>query len=418
MPIGTAFLRIITALILSIPVLLSFSYYLFGTAIQNTFLQPGYVTESLVDSELYNRIYDEILLAAEFDEWTDSLVGNFHLSNDEKITLLRQVIPPEYVQGETERSVATLVNYLRDDVDSLEVFIDLSVPSENIKPTIYDFVDSRIDTLEPIRLSDTDDLSLEIANFLANMGNGRIPSNVPTIEALTVDEWALAYEKAFDILEESNTVPLDAMANLRRHEAEILATVQVSDITTALKLSSRAISERQVDSAIKLLKRNANQLGRVDLLQQVAEDSERTRNQVVKDANLLRTILSFGTGKPALWTALGIMALSIFSMAVVFVPYWKHVFFWPGAALFGTGFILLISGLFFAADIQIWASAVCQDVNSPSCRLTMDVVRAAASDIGVSVLAPSLYVLIIGAGGILAAGIISTLEKTKARVRE
>ena len=48
MPIGTAFLRIITALILSIPVLLSFAYFLVGNAIQNTVLQPGYVTEAVV----------------------------------------------------------------------------------------------------------------------------------------------------------------------------------------------------------------------------------------------------------------------------------------------------------------------------------------------------------------------------------
>lgn len=102
MPIATAFLRIFTALVLSIPLLLSFGYYLTAAAIEDTLLRPAYVTESLNESRLYDRIYSEVLLTPEFEAWANTLVGNLQVPSQEKARLLRSVIPPDYVQGETE----------------------------------------------------------------------------------------------------------------------------------------------------------------------------------------------------------------------------------------------------------------------------------------------------------------------------
>jgi hypothetical protein len=108
MPIATAILRIFTARILSIPLFFSFSYYLLATVAEDTLLDAEFIARSFQRSQLYNRVYQDVFLRQEFSEWTSSLVGGFQVSGDTKAQLLRSVVPPSYVEAETERDVSEI----------------------------------------------------------------------------------------------------------------------------------------------------------------------------------------------------------------------------------------------------------------------------------------------------------------------
>jgi hypothetical protein len=414
MPVATAFLRIFTALVLSIPLLLSFGYYLTAAAVEDTLLRPAYVTESLNDTRLYERIYNEVLLTPEFEMWANTLVGNLKVPSEEKARLLQSVIPPDYVQSETERSLTSLVSYLNNQSNSLEVFIDLSRPVENLQPAVFGFIDQQIDTLDRSRAPGPGELAQEIAAFLASMSSGQIPSSVPMMEGLSYSDWQKVYLQAFDTLANTPSVPDSAIANLKRHEVEILATIQPGDTTTALKLASHAVAEPRIEKSIAVLLKEANGEGQVDIIDQVAQDSSRTRREVLRDASFMRTALRYGTGDVAQWTVLGFMALCTVAMAAVFVPYWRHVFFWPGAMLFLSGLLLLTAGLLFTIDIPVWASAICDEANSSSCGLSLDAMRSITSGVGLDFILPSLIVTLIGAGSVLASFIAASFLRRRA----
>jgi hypothetical protein len=137
MPIGTAFIRFFAALLLSIPLFLGFSFYLGAASADDTVLDADFISDSFQRVDLYDRIYSEVFLRQEFSDWTDSLAGGFETSGDEKAQLLRNSIPPEYIEAETQRNVSETLGFLKGEDDTLDVYIRLDTPLGNAKSTAF-----------------------------------------------------------------------------------------------------------------------------------------------------------------------------------------------------------------------------------------------------------------------------------------
>ena len=88
MPVATAFIRIFSALLLGIPFVLAFAYYLVTTAADATILDPDFVASAVQRSGYYDRVYREALLRPGFSEWTGSFIGGFEVADDERAQLL------------------------------------------------------------------------------------------------------------------------------------------------------------------------------------------------------------------------------------------------------------------------------------------------------------------------------------------
>jgi hypothetical protein len=413
MPIATAILRIFTALILSIPLFFSFSYYLATTAAEDILLDADFIAGSFQKNQLYDRIYRDVLLRQEFNEWTSSLVGSFQVSGDTKAQLLKSVIPPSYVETEIERNVSKILEYLRGEGDELNVFLNLTTPLENIKPTALASLEQQINDLDSIPISHPGGLSNEIASFLATVAHGQIPSQVPTAQALGPAQLVQAYEEAIDALVQSDSISPSAIANLKQQEPEIMAAIQGSDLKAALKLASRAVAEPHIDGAIASIRRNSDEQNRLDLIEKLAENSNRTPPQVLRDARTLRFLLQAATGMIAQWSALGFTVLFTLAMAAVFIPYWRHVIFWPSATFFVFGLLLLLIAVSTSLDLSLWSSAICQGPDNESCQLTLDIGRTIVSDIASRFVDASLKIILIGSIGILLSIIVSRFSKRK-----
>lgn len=413
MPIATAILRIFTALILSIPLFFSFSYYLLATAADDTLLDADFIASSFQKSELYNRVYRDVLLRPEFSEWTSSLVGGFQVSGDTKAQLLQSVVPQSYVEAETEENVSEILGYLRGDNDELDPFIDLDTPLENIKPTALAFLDRQISNLDSMPISHPALLPNEIASFLATVAQGQIPAQVPTAQALGPEQLVQAYEQAIDALARNDAVAPDAIASLKQQEPEIIAALQGSDLRTALKIASRSAAEPRIDEAVASISRNSDEQNRLDLVEGVAENSNRTYAQVLKDARILQYLVQALTGEIARWSALGFTVLCALAMAVIFIPYWKHVIFWPSITFFVFGLLLLLMAFSNNLDLSLWLSEICQGPDNESCQLTFDISRTIAADITSRFIDTSLKIILISALGILVSFMISRISRRR-----
>jgi hypothetical protein len=395
------------------PLLLGLSYYLAATAAADTFLNTDFIASSFQRSQLYDRIYQEVLLRQEFSSWTNGLIGGLEVSDDDKAQLLMKVAPPAYIEEETERNVSELLEFFRGADNELDVFIDLNTPLENSKSTILAFLDQRIDALDSVTASSSPELSNEIASFLTTINDGEIPSHVPSGEALDPDQQLRAYQQAVDALSQSNSLAPAALTNLRQQEPEIRSAIRKGDLRESLELAGHAVAEARIDEALTVLRGKTGEQEHLDLVEQLANNIDRTPTQVLRDARILRLALQATTSVIARWTALAIAILCVVGIALLFVPYWKHVLFWPSLALFVCGLLLLIAAFSTALDTLYWSSMVCPRTDLTSCQLTLDVARNIAAGIGAWFAEGALKIIIIGSIGIIVTFIVSGILRRK-----
>jgi hypothetical protein len=414
MPIGTAFLRIFAALVLSIPFFLALSFYLGAASAEDTLLDADFVTDSFERVNLYERIYSEVFLRREFSDWADILTGDFQVSDEEKAQLLKNSIPPAYVETETERNVSETLEFLNSEDNQLDVFIHLDTPLGNAKSTAFDFLDRSIDGLDSVPVAGPEELSEEIAAFLAGIGNGQIPSHIPSDEGIAPEERGRAYQRAFNLLEQNGSVSPAALANLRAQESAILSAIREGGTREGLKLASRSVVEPRLDEEIASLRQKSGPEDQLDLVEQLAESSDRTPDRVLRDARILRFVVGAATGEIAQWTALAIAALSILAMAAIFVPYWKHVIFWPSLTLLVGGVLLLLIAFSTVLDSSALVPVVCTEADPESCRLVLDIGQNIAAGVAAMFADAALKIIVAGGAGLFLSLVVSTFLRRKA----
>ena len=99
----------------------------------------------------YERIYDEVLVDEALKEQTGRLLGDIEVeSHAEVVEVLREVMPPDYLQEQVEANIGRLTAYLRHERDDLEVYVVLEEPLERVEPAVLSRVHQLVDGLEII----------------------------------------------------------------------------------------------------------------------------------------------------------------------------------------------------------------------------------------------------------------------------
>ena len=249
MPVAAAFIRIFSALLLGIPFALAFTYYLAASAADATVLEPDFVASALQRSGYYDRVYSEVLLRPEFSTWTGSFIGGFEVADDERAQLLEDLAPSTYLQEETERNISALLMYLNGSSDDLDLYIDLDTPLLDSGPATLEFVDRKIEALESVAVTSSEELSTEIVTLLQTLNAGTLPTHAPSADAITVERRIQAYQEALGTIERTGAVSSQAMGNLRQSESEALALIGQDKLREALKLSGRSVTEVRIEQA-------------------------------------------------------------------------------------------------------------------------------------------------------------------------
>ena len=156
--------------------------FLLANNVRGNFLSTEFYTSNLSENNVYERIYDEVLLDSEFEDTTSDLLGDIDVPTEDIAEVAREIIPPEYLQEQVEAGVAGALDYLNKDTESPQVFIDLGPPLERVKPALFRYIDRRIDALEDVPITTIDELESELEDLFFSLEAGTIPNRVPSIE--------------------------------------------------------------------------------------------------------------------------------------------------------------------------------------------------------------------------------------------
>ena len=291
--------RSLASLILGLVIFIFFAGYLLIDNVRDKFLSAEFYTENLTENDVYERIYDEVLLDPEFKDKTEELVGKIDVAPDDIADVTRDVISPEYLRAQVEAAIEATINYLNKDAETLDLFIDLGPPLERIKApdgAVFSYIDRRIDELEvsevesveeleedledllrtledgkiPTRIpsvealvvnyvdetiaglqtvpvSSEEDLKREVEGIYEELADGRLPTSIPSIEAIPVDERLEAYDRALETVRRQGLVPGKVLEKLETLRPQIEGRLKEADVVGALKVASPALTEPAVE---------------------------------------------------------------------------------------------------------------------------------------------------------------------------
>ena len=318
-------------------------------------LSPDFYRNIIVAEDTYNRIYVEVLVDDALNNTTAEFVGNIKVANHQEIVaLVREIAPPEYIQGQVEDSIARTVDYFNEDVDYLDVYVDLTKPLENVKPVMFAYLDQKIDELEVVdpgtvscSLDGTTNQKLAdvavdyMTEFLA-MSGGEIPVAAPSLNALQPLCRQLLFVGFYDQLLASTDLPVEASQPLRDQRERLQGFFESGDTLAMLKVASRLLTEPLIDAAIVQIRQDLIDGYRFDVIRQLAEWSDSSseaqlrigisgaRDQISKAQNL--------GNAAALTMVFGGSVL----MGLVFFPALSSMLRWPGIALSTTGLFFFV----------------------------------------------------------------------------
>ena len=151
------FFRPLASIALGILFFLAFFTYLLFNMMDSHVLSSAYYAEALSENNVYSRLYDEVLVDPALEDEAKELLGNVEVPQEDVAAVARNIMPPLYLQGETERNLDNLIGYLKKDTDDLDLYIDLSSPLDNASQELVKYAEQRIDAIEVVQVGQTTD---------------------------------------------------------------------------------------------------------------------------------------------------------------------------------------------------------------------------------------------------------------------
>ena len=392
------FLRSIVALLLGVSAFMALGYAYAAMGVRDTLRSPQPLLNALEKHDAYNRVYDEGIISEQFEGELMGLVGDFSIEPETEAWLLKEILPPSELKTATERSVTSVIGFLNNETDSLDVSSDLAAAIPRIEPAVFRLVDERIDKAQRITVTGEEELQSSVDAIVRNIAAGTFPDTVPAIDRHKhPPNWVInAFVQSTELLPDAEARDT-AKANLARDVPAIVSALESGDADTALKLAARAIADPVIDDSIDNLREDLDDAGRFSAIDKIAE-SVGSRHETLERFRFARTILRLLVGAMAI-IALVVFVAAIAGMAGVFYPYPKHMARWPGVTLVVCGVMFMVVGLSISSFVGVWESLWCPFVEVPSCNLIIDVASELLSDAANGM---TLWSIAVTAVGILA----------------
>ena len=404
--------RAAAALVLGVIIFVGFLFFLVLNNLSDKLLSADFYKDTIAGQDTYNRIYDEVLVDEELLDKTKELMGDIQILSDQDITdLMRQIIPPAYVQDQVEGNIERTIAYVEEDVDDLEVYIDLAQPLRNVAPVMFAYIDERIDELQEEDPGISSCSSAAVTN-LANryvdkfnaFASGEVPTTVPSLKALDPLCRQLLFATAFDLLLRSGALDEETTKGLVENREELRGPFEAGDTIAMLKVSARILAGPLMDKAIDNVRDDLSPGDRLDLIHQIAEWNPSTPEaQIREDLDEGRRWISRARGFGGLTTLIMVIGGSIL-MGLVFYPNLASVLRWPGVTLLITGTFFFVLGKIAEskvpdrlADLVETGADKLTDVPPTVTDLGGDLLISFGTQITAGIAGPSVTLLILGA---------------------
>jgi hypothetical protein len=410
-------LRAGAGLVLSVVLFVGFGLSLVGSNVSDKLLNAEFYGDIIAAQSSYNRIYDEVLVDDELKETVTGLLGNINVvSKQETASLLRQIVPPEYLRGEVENSIDRAIAQLRQDSGSFDVYLDLTKPLESVKQVMFDYLDQKIDEAEVFE-SDTVYCSVDGLTYprlseivddymtlFTSMAGGEVPVSAPDLNALPQICRQVLFSIFYERFTESRDLSPKVISSLKAQHDELKASFDSGDALNVLKVAYRPLTESLIDGAIYQMRRDLGDGHRFNLIRQLEEwydsfSDAQVRSGVSNWKEKIFKAPNFGRV-----TAVIMVFGSALLMALVFLPSLSKMLIWPGIAFFITGSYFFVAGKVAGnAALEALAGLLAASPSNnleaplPVTQLFEDLLFAFGAAVAGGLSRPSLNLLIFGA---------------------
>ena len=345
---------------LGVVIFVGFLFVLISNNFSDKLLSADFYMSTIAAEDTYDRIYNEVLVDDELKDRTQELLGDIKVvEHQEIVDLLEEIMPPAYIKGQVEASIDRTIDYINEDVDRLEVYVELAEPLENVKTVMFAYMDAKIDGL---RVEETQGfggctpsslggLAERYVDTFSGLSEGVVPESIPSIKEISAPCRIILFELVFGSLVDDSGLSDDAKQSLNDGKGELRLPFAMGDTLEVLKVSTRLLAGPLMDDAIESVRADLDENGRFDLIRQLAEwDDDTTEAEIRQDIDDGRVWISRANNFGDLTSLILVIGGAVL-MGLVFFPTFSSMLRWPGVAL-------LITGTFFFAAGKIAESEV------------------------------------------------------------
>ena len=345
---------------LGVVIFVGFLFVLILNNFSDKLLSADFYMSTIAAEDTYDRIYNEVLVDDELKDRTQELLGDIKVvEHQEIVDLLEEIMPPAYIKGQVEASIDRTIDYINEDVDRLEVYVELAEPLENVKTVMFAYIDAKIDGL---RVEETQGfggctpsslggLAERYVDTFSGLSEGVAPESIPSIKEISAPCRIILFELVFGSLVDDSRLSDDAKQSLNDGKGELRLPFAMGDTLEVLKVSTRLLAGPLMDDAIESVRADLDENGRFDLIRQLAEwDDDTTEAEIRQDIDDGRVWISRANNFGDLTSLILVIGGAVL-MGLVFFPTFSSMLRWPGVAL-------LITGTFFFAAGKIAESEV------------------------------------------------------------
>ena len=333
---------------------------LFATFVATAVLKDELYTESLSKQQAYDRIYTEVLTPQLVTEVRQRHLPDLDLfSSEDIVKLVRDIVPPDYIQGESENMLQTLSAYLNGDSDRLDLYLDLSRPLEQVKPTVNKVIESLASEARQMLIQESQSMTTtlvekglepDIASDLKSLLTEENPSLlVAEFTGLSRHELLTIADEAMDEILSSPEVPVAYRQPLQDSREELRTAFAEGSTLDFLGQALRVAAQPAINAAMEEVGLELGAEERLDLTPIIARQVYGTSEPAFR-----QTVAGWRESlwKALLWGRILAIALFVAALGLLAMAYWKK----PTTLALWVGWILVISGalLLSATLLALW----------------------------------------------------------------
>ncbi len=144
--------RGMASLFLGAVMFVSFVVFFLLSNLAGKIYDSQFYIQTLREQDAYARFYNDILLDEAVDFTAERVLGGTPVVIQEDLEpLLREIIPPDHLQEQVEENVSRAIEYLSEDAETLNLYLELEPILNRIEPALLGYIDRQIDQTQVVR---------------------------------------------------------------------------------------------------------------------------------------------------------------------------------------------------------------------------------------------------------------------------
>jgi hypothetical protein len=213
-----------------------------------TALNANWYRNAIDDSHTYGRVYDRVLTDPAVARETRDLLAGLPIDQSLVAANARIVLPPATVREIVNRTLDSMVGYLRGDRETFDPVFALTPFFDNIRELADQYLSDAVTNLHPLQAHDVDEFGANIVRFANDLGAGRRPASLPTIP-FTADQAGQLTELLLKPVPESEREAL---------RLPLTNSLAAGDLSTALGTVAPVYGRDNTDHVIVDLRQDAH----------------------------------------------------------------------------------------------------------------------------------------------------------------